>query len=82
MKNYHVLEARYITGHIVWLRFADGTSGEIDLSTAFNGPVFEPLRDTNFFRRFSIHPEFHTLVWPNGADFAPEFLHNSVKITA
>jgi uncharacterized protein DUF2442 len=82
MKNYHVLEARYISGHIVWLRFADGTSGEIDLSTALNGPVFEPLRDTNFFRRFAIHPEFHTLVWPNGADFAPEFLHNSVKITA
>jgi hypothetical protein len=66
----------------VWLRFADGTSGETDLSTALNGPVFEPLRDTNLFRRFAIHPEFHTLVWPNGADFTPEFLHNNVKITA
>jgi hypothetical protein len=29
--NYHVIEARYIGGHVVWLKCADGTSGEIDL---------------------------------------------------
>ena len=29
--NYHVLEARYVGGHTVWLRFQDGTAGEIDL---------------------------------------------------
>ncbi len=46
------------------------------------GPVFEPLRDTAVFRRFQIHPEFHTLTWPNGADFAPEFLHDNVRVTA
>jgi len=34
------------------------------------------------FRRFSIHPDFHTLVWPNGADFAAEFLHDNVRVTA
>lgn len=80
--DYDVMEARYIGGHTVWLRFRDGTAGEVDLSTALNGPVFEPLRDAAYFRRFSIHPEFHTLVWPNGADMAPEFLHESVRVTA
>ncbi len=82
MKNYHILEAPYIKGHVVWLRFADGTSGEIDLAPALKGPVFEPLRDLGFFRGFEIHPEFHTLVWPNGADFAPEFLHGGIKVAA
>src|SRR5438477_12241236 len=74
--DYHVLEARYVGGHVVWLRFGDGTEGEIDLGPALRGPIFEALRDEAFFKRFAIHPEFHTLVWPNGADFAPEFLHD------
>jgi len=80
--EYDVLEARYVGGHVVWLRFRDGTSGEIDLAPALEGPVFEPLRRPKYFRAFSIHPEFHTLVWPNGADFAPEFLHERVRVTA
>ncbi len=80
--NYHVVEARYVSGHVLWLRFRDGTSGEIDLTAALEGPVFEPLRDTSVFQQFQIHPEFHTLVWPNGADVAPEFLHDNVRVTA
>ena len=80
--KYSVLEARYVGGHTVWLRFQDGTAGEIDLSSALRGPVFEPLRDVAVFRQFSIHPEFQTLVWPNGADFAPEFLHDNIRVTA
>jgi hypothetical protein len=80
--NYHIVEARYIGGHVVWLRFRDGTVGEIDLGPALDGPVFEPLRDPEIFRRFDVHPEFHTLVWANGADFAPEFLHDNVRVTA
>jgi hypothetical protein len=80
--NYHVVEARYVSGHIVWLRFRDGTAGEIDLAGALKGPVFEPLLDPAIFKQFSIHPEFHTLVWSNGADFAPEYLHDNIKVTA
>ena len=80
--NYHVVEARYVTGHVVWLRFRDGTSGEIDLQSVLEGPVFEPLQDPLVFQQFQIHPEFHTLVWANGADLAPEFLHDHVRVTA
>ncbi len=80
--DYHVVEARYVADHVVWLRFRDGTRGEIDLAPILEGPVFEPLRDAAVFRQFRIHPEFHTLVWENGADLAPEYLHDNVRITA
>jgi len=40
------------------------------------------LRDLAVFREFQIHPEFHTLVWANGADIAPEFLHTNIPVTA
>ena len=80
--DYDVIEARYVGRYVIWLRFRDNTSGEIDLEKELYGPVFEPLRDTVVFRQFQVHSEFHTLTWPNGADFAPEFLHDNVRVTA
>jgi hypothetical protein len=80
--NYDVLEARYVADYVIWLRFRDGTQGEVDLAPELEGPVFEPLRDPEMFRQFQVHPEFHTLVWANGADLAPEFLHDQVRTTA
>lgn len=79
--DYHVMEARYVGGYVIWLRFRDGTAGEVDLSRELWGEVFEPLRDPAYFGTFTVDPEGHTLVWPNGADFAPEFLHDAVRVT-
>jgi len=80
--DYNVVEARYVRDYVVWLRFRDGTAGEVDLYPYLKGPVFEPLHDVAFFKRFIVHPEFETLVWPNGADMAPETLHDAVQVTA
>lgn len=77
-----VTEARWVRDHILHLRFSDGAEGDVDLENELQGPVFEPLRDIDVFRSFRIHPELHTVVWPTGADFAPEFLHSQVKVTA
>ncbi len=79
--DYDVMEARYVRDYVVWVRFRDGTAGEVDLSRQLRGPVFQPLRDPEYFKKFTIHPEFRTLVWPNGADIAPEFLHEAVRVT-
>ena len=76
--DYDILEARHVRDHVVWVRCRDGSSGEVDLRPIMRGPVFKPLEDVEFFRRFVIDPVFHTLTWPNGADVAPEFLHDSV----
>ena len=76
--HYDVVEARYVRDYIVWLRFRDGQAGEIDLKPALHGPVFEPLKDLNNFRRLFVHPEFSTLAWPNDVDLAPETLYARV----
>ena len=80
--NYDVLEARYLHDFVVWLRFRDGTAGEIDLAPVLWGEVFEPLKDVEYFRTFNVHPLFQTLTWPNGADIAPEYLHDNIRVTA
>jgi len=77
-----IIEARYAGGFAVWLRFADGSQGTVDLSTELSGPMFEPLRDQAFFAQVRLHPELRTLVWPNGADLAPEFLYARLRAAA
>lgn len=69
-----ITAAEHAGGFTIWLRFDDGLEGEVDLSQELDGSVFEPLRNAEFFRQVHLHPELKTLVWPNGADFAPEFL--------
>jgi hypothetical protein len=59
----------------LWLQFNDGAEGEVDLREHLIGPVFEPLRDPVAFAAVRVDPEIRTIAWPNGADFAPEFLH-------
>jgi len=75
----HVVTVRPVAGYRLWLRFSDGIEGEIDLGPELEGPVFEPLRDPAVFARVAIDPDVHTIAWPNGADFAPEFLHALVR---
>jgi len=78
----HVINARHVAGYSVWVQFDDGAEGEVDLSSELHGEVFEPLRKVEYFRAFTVHPELRTLVWPNGADFAPEFLRSALKVAA
>ena len=75
-----LIDARYLRDYIVWLRFDDGATGEVDLSDRLYGPVFEPLKDRKYFQTFVVDQELNTLVWASGADFAPEFLYERVRV--
>jgi hypothetical protein len=75
-----VIRAEYRGDFKVHLVFQDGTEGTVNFEEWLNGPVFEPLRDQDFFQRFFI--EAGTLVWPNGADVAPETLYETAKFSA
>lgn len=77
-----VTQAKPAGGYRVWLEFNDGLRGEVDLEDRLFGPVFEPLRDPSYFARLEVQPELDTIVWPNGADFAPEFLHQRLSNSA
>ena len=68
--------------YVVYLRFSDGTEGDVDLKDELDGEIFQPLRDKSYFARFSVHPDLRTLTWTNGADFAPEFLLKLLRVRA
>jgi Protein of unknown function (DUF2442) len=69
-------EARPLSDYSVHVHFADGTTADVDLSHLRGyGGVFEPLRDPAYFARLRADAEAGTIVWPNGADIAPETLY-------
>ena len=61
--------------YILEVTFTDGTRREVDVEAELWGEVFEPLRDPAYFAQVTVDPELGTVVWPNGADLAPEFLY-------
>ena len=71
----HVTEARYLHDYQFELGFDDGRHGIADMRNSLEGPIFMPLRDIAFFAQGALDPEMGTIVWPNGADIAPEFLY-------
>ena len=68
-----IVEAIYLKDYKIKVLFNNGEESIIDLSGQLWGEVFEPLKDKELFKKFSLNP--FTIEWPNGADFAPEFLH-------
>ena len=78
----HVREAKYLHDYVIWVRFNDGAIGEVDLRDELTGEMFEPLKDLSKFKSFHVDPDIETIVWDNGADLAPEFLYEKMKVLA
>lgn len=72
-----VISAEYRGKYRIHVAFSDGVAGVVDFSDWLDRPVFEPLEDPKYFSRFFI--DGGTIAWPNGADIAPESLHERAK---
>jgi hypothetical protein len=77
-----VMSAEYVEGHRIRVCFNTGGARIVDLENALWGPVFEPLKDLSYFRRFTVSEVLHTVCWENGADLAPEYLHERLVVRA
>jgi len=72
---HFVKKARYVSGYKLVLTFEDGSVRLVDLKDYLDGEVFEPLKDVSYFRRVRVNRDLDTVVWPNEADFSPDFLY-------
>jgi hypothetical protein len=72
-----VIHAEYRREYRIYLEFNDGVRNTVNFSPWLDGPVFEPLKSPDYFRRFFL--DGGTVAWPNGADIAPEPLHERAK---
>ena len=75
-----VVKAQVCGEYRMRLSFSDGTRKVVDLEPLLNGPIFEPLKNPAYFAQGSLDQICGTVVWPNGADIAPEALHSMVSV--
>ncbi len=78
---HFVTDASYVSSHKIMVRFEDGSNRLVDLAPYLDGPVFKPLEDVEFFKRFTVNHDIDTVVWPNDADFSPDFLYEIGEVT-
>ena len=77
----HVNDVKYLRDYVIGVSFNDGVSGEVDLAAELDGEVFGPLKDISLFKTVRVDPFLCTVVWQNGADLAPEFLYDQLRIS-
>ncbi|MCD6295805.1 MAG: DUF2442 domain-containing protein [Deltaproteobacteria bacterium] len=70
-----VKDASYVDGYKIRIRFENDEVKVIDLADHLDGGVFEPLKDISYFKSFEVNRDIDTVVWPNEADFSPDFLY-------
>lgn len=77
--SLHITGVEYLSGYKLKLQFNNGAESIVDLESELYGEVFEPLCDKRLFKEVLLTSR--TIEWPNGADFAPEFLFEIAVLT-
>ena len=78
-----VVEAKVLHDTRVWFRFSDGAEKVVDLRPIMRGPVYDQIFESGQFDNFVVSHDSGTIVWPNGADIAPETLrYTPVHVSA
>lgn len=75
-----VVQAEHVDAYVIRLTFSDGVVADVDFKEWLDGPVFKALHDPGYLNRFFV--EAGTVVWPNGADIAPETLYDRARSAA
>ncbi len=76
MIPWEITSLKVLPGYRLDVEFADGVAGIVDMSSETFEGVFAPLSDPAFFAQARI--ETGVVVWPNGADIAPDAMYDEV----
>ena len=71
---HFVRNVTYLKNYKLRLTFEKNVVKIVDLKDHIDGEIFEPLKDLKYFKKVKINSDIDTIVWPNEADFSPDFL--------
>lgn len=62
--------------HLV-LEFNSGEYRIVDIRPFIKGPVFEPLKNADFFNQVKVDQDSGTIIWPGEIDLDPDVLYQN-----
>lgn len=74
-----IIDVNYIEKYKLKLMFENNEAKEVDLSNYLTGTIFELLKEIDYFKKVSLNSDIDTIVWPNNADYSPDFLYKIGK---
>ena len=74
-----IKDVSYLSGYKLKLEFEDGRRRIVNLKPHLKGKIFKPLNKIDYFKRVKVNEDIDTIVWPNNADFSPDFLYEISK---
>ena len=73
---WDVVEVKPLPDHRLFVRFADGLSGEVQLREDDFAGALSPLRDLRFFEQVFL--DNGAVTWPGEIDLAPDAMYEEV----
>lgn len=77
---WDVMAVEALDGYRLYVRFADGLEGEVDMSEFVRAPdagVFAVLADPDMFAQAYV--ELGAVTWPDELDLAPDAMHDEIE---
>jgi len=74
---WDVVDVRPESGYSLFVSFADGTKGRVQLSADEFTGVLAPLRDRAFFEQVFV--DQGAVAWPGEIDLAPDAMYQRVR---
>jgi hypothetical protein len=79
---YRITKAEARPNYRLWIRFTDGTEGEVDLSSLVGKGVLAAWEDPEVFARVAVSVDSGTVTWPGDIDLAPDALYRDIASVA
>ena len=70
-----IIDVSYVEDYKLKLKFENNEYKLVELQPHLDGKIFEPLQDIAYFKSVALNRDIDTIVWPNNADFSPDFLY-------
>lgn len=74
---WDVVEVKALDGLALFVRFADGLTGEVRFAPEHLTGVFEALKNPAFFKQ--VYLDHGAVAWPGQIDLAPDAMYQEIK---